>query len=336
MKKVTADTRLADLIQSNNELLPVLTRFNIRLGFGDSTLSDICRRYSIDIKLFLLVINLYLDKEYFPEKELRAVSLKSILSYLASTHSYYLDHALPGIDRLFEKLTSECRGNCSSLNIIRQFYNQYKGELLYHIQDEEDTVFPYIRRLISETEMGSVPDAGFRITSFEKEHSNVEEKIADLKSILIKHFEASYNPNTCNEFLYALSQFEKDITDHARIEDKVLVPLVKDIENRLYPGRVSPAETHTPASRNDEMNTGIDESLPGGLSKREAEVLKLVALGLSNKEIANRLFISSHTVISHRKKITSKLGIKSISGLTVYAIINNLIDTDQIDSETLV
>lgn len=66
------------------------------------------------------------------------------------------------------------------------------------------------------------------------------------------------------------------------------------------------------------------------ISAREKEVLKLVALGMTNKEIAELLFISSHTVITHRKNITSKLGIKTIAGLTVYAIINKLIKPEEI------
>jgi len=72
------------------------------------------------------------------------------------------------------------------------------------------------------------------------------------------------------------------------------------------------------------------------LSMREKDVLQLVALGNTNKEIGVKLFISIHTVISHRKNITEKLGIKSISGLTVYAILNKLIDTDNIDPEQLI
>lgn len=72
------------------------------------------------------------------------------------------------------------------------------------------------------------------------------------------------------------------------------------------------------------------------LTEREVEVLRLVAYGHSNKEIADKLFISIHTVISHRKNITDKLSIKSISGLTVYAILNNLIDTDNINSSSLI
>lgn len=74
----------------------------------------------------------------------------------------------------------------------------------------------------------------------------------------------------------------------------------------------------------------------GELTTREKEVIKLIALGLANKEIADKLFISIHTVISHRKNITEKLGIKSISGLTVYAIMNNLLDIQDINPEELI
>lgn len=61
------------------------------------------------------------------------------------------------------------------------------------------------------------------------------------------------------------------------------------------------------------------------LSDREIEVLKLVAQGLMNKEIADKLCISIHTVISHRKNINRKTGIKSVAGLTVYAIMQGYI-----------
>jgi DNA-binding NarL/FixJ family response regulator len=66
------------------------------------------------------------------------------------------------------------------------------------------------------------------------------------------------------------------------------------------------------------------------LSEREIDVLKLLAGGLSNKEIADKLNISIHTVISHRKNITQKTGIKSVSGLTIYAVVQKIITTDSI------
>ena len=66
------------------------------------------------------------------------------------------------------------------------------------------------------------------------------------------------------------------------------------------------------------------------LSKREIDVLIAVAKGMMNKEIADQMNISIHTVISHRKNITRKTGIKSVSGLTVYALLNNLIDENEV------
>ena len=67
------------------------------------------------------------------------------------------------------------------------------------------------------------------------------------------------------------------------------------------------------------------------LSERERDVLVLVAKGMANKEIADRLNISIHTVMSHRKNIAHKTGIKSVAGLTVYALLNNLLDASDVN-----
>ena len=66
------------------------------------------------------------------------------------------------------------------------------------------------------------------------------------------------------------------------------------------------------------------------LSAREIEVLVLITKGLINKEIADKLNISLTTVITHRKNITEKLGIKSVSGLTIYAVMNGYVEADRI------
>jgi DNA-binding NarL/FixJ family response regulator len=80
-----------------------------------------------------------------------------------------------------------------------------------------------------------------------------------------------------------------------------------------------------PADRHDETETK--------LSPREKDVLRLLAKGLSNKEISEQLFISPHTVITHRKNITRKLNIKSVAGLLVYALINEIITVDEMQQD---
>lgn len=76
----------------------------------------------------------------------------------------------------------------------------------------------------------------------------------------------------------------------------------------------------------DKKSASSDDNL----SKREKDILVAVAKGMMNKEISEKLNISIHTVISHRKNITKKTGIRSVSGLTVYALLNNLIDESEV------
>lgn len=75
-----------------------------------------------------------------------------------------------------------------------------------------------------------------------------------------------------------------------------------------------------------QTNQAVSETL----TEREKDVLKLLVQGLSNKEVADKLFISAHTVMSHRKNISRKLNIKSLAGLTVYALLHHIVNLDEL------
>ena len=104
---------------------------------------------------------------------------------------------------------------------------------------------------------------------------------------------------------------------HTYIEDHVLVPMVRLLEN--------PQRFRDHAREQEEPEQHLE------LSDREKEILVSVAQGLLNKEIADKHNISINTVITHRKNITRKTGIRTVPGLTVYAILNNLIDINSIE-----
>ncbi len=75
----------------------------------------------------------------------------------------------------------------------------------------------------------------------------------------------------------------------------------------------------------------INRATDRKLSERELDILRHVAYGLTNHEIADKLFLSVHTVTTHRKNITGKLGIKTVSGLTVYALMNKLVKPSDVE-----
>jgi regulator of cell morphogenesis and NO signaling len=335
------NSTVSEIIEADYNILPLLNRFGTGLGDGDKTVQDTCGENGINPDFFLLVINIFIHKDYHPESNAIHFTPDMIIDYLRKTHNYYIEYILPELDLLFTELMSVCSGNCTDLSLINRFYKQYKKELISHIEDEENRVFPYALQLAS----GKKETSGYTISRFEAEHSNVEEKLSDLRMLLIKNLGPGYDQNLCNEFFFALARFEDDITDHARLEDKILVPSVKAIERRfgLIRERTDVVEAD---SDKGSRNNILPEPTAGKKRKRgknqimltirEREIVKLVATGFSTKEIADMLFISSHTVITHRKNITSKLGIRSIPGITVYAIIEGIINPGDMKSEDLI
>ena len=104
--------------------------------------------------------------------------------------------------------------------------------------------------------------------------------------------------------------------------------LSNDNESHIY-NTLKNIFTSSDKKEKKAMPAGRQES--SALSKREETVVRCIALGMTNKEIAEHLFISVHTVIAHRKNITRKLAIKTVSGLTVYAILNKLVKFEEIE-----
>ena len=159
-------------------------------------------------------------------------------------------------------------------------------------------------------------DPRYNIAIFEQNHESIDSKLSDLKNILIKYFPAQKPNYLLNEVLFDLSSCEKDLDKHNRVEDHFFVPITETLEKALSNKKVSIEATEK-----------VDN-----LTDREKEILASVVKGLTNKEIAQKLFLSAHTVISHRRNITRKLEIHSTAGLTIYAIVNNLVTLEEIKS----
>ncbi|WP_163708851.1 hemerythrin domain-containing protein [Mangrovibacterium lignilyticum] len=235
MKIFKKEDKMSSLVSANSNLLPVINRFGIQLGFKEKTIQDICKEKEVNPDFFLAIVNTYTDENYFPEEELLSFSPLLLIDYLKNTHNYYIGYALPKIERLLENIMANCGENYPSLKMISSFYQKYKTELLLHLKHEDEKEFPYIVELYKTRKLRPGQKS---ITEYENEHTDVEEKLSDLKNLLIKYVEPGYNHNDMNEFLQALFQFEKDLYDHARIEDAILIKQVSMLENELKPNEV--------------------------------------------------------------------------------------------------
>ncbi|MCR5744518.1 MAG: helix-turn-helix transcriptional regulator, partial [Bacteroidales bacterium] len=174
------------------------------------------------------------------------------------------------------------------------------------------TVIPYVRNLLQ----GNC-NTSYTIDRFEDNHAQIHETLSDLKNLIMKSLPAVCDNRQRIAVLLSIYHLEQDLDHHTCIEDDVLVPMVRMLESR---GSLPATAAASPKTDGQEP-----------LSDREKEILVSVAMGLLNKEIADKHHISINTVITHRKNITRKIGIKTVAGLTAYAILNNLVDINAIE-----
>lgn len=295
------------LIQDNNLLLLVMGRFGISTGFGDKSVAACCHEREVDAETFLAVANFCSKRSCTPER----VKLRPLIGYLKSAHEFFLEYNLPAIRRKLVEAINYAAGDEIALLIMR-FYDEYAAEVRRHMEYEDTEVFTYVEALLQ----GNVlPD--YSIATFSDKHLPVTEKLRELKDVIIRYY-PQHNNFLLNGVLLDIMICEDDLTNHCEVENRLFVPAVERLERQL---RNNPA----PAPRSGTNTTELTD--------REKSVLALVAKGLSNKEIADRLFVSVHTVVKHRQHITNKLQIHTPSGLTIYAIVHGLIDLNDIRNE---
>lgn len=235
---ITRQTKMADVIHKNYLLLPVINRFGIKLGFGDRTVEEICSDASINLSFFLDIINTYHNEHYFPKEKMQEYPVKLIVDYLKETHDYYKHKILPEIEDNIERLIKSCPVDCNNLKLIEEFYKEYKDELEYHLNNEEERFFPYIIALTESqqtvqnlTEIREKFNFSYEIHN--NEHESVVAKLFDLKNILIKYLPPTYDQDLGNNLLSDLFVFEKDLNDHERLEDVILLPALQKIEKQF-------------------------------------------------------------------------------------------------------
>lgn len=307
--------KMRDLVRDDSALILVTGRFGISLGFGEKTVREVCRMHNVDERTFLEVVNYVSGRDY----DFESVSLPSLIRYLKQSHEYFLDFNLPGIRRkLIEAI--DCSGTDGIAMLIIRFYDEYVRAVRKHMEYENEVVFAYVEQL----SQGHLK-RNYTISEFASRHAPIGDKLKELKDVIIRCYPEKNN-YPLNAALLEIISCEQDLTQHCMIEDRLFVPAVKLIEQQL---RQKGDTVYA-----DKTGTNVTEKVkPETLSDREKDIIACVTKGMSNKEIADSLYLSVHTVTTHRRNISNKLQIHTTAGLTIYAIANKLVNIEDIHAE---
>ena len=338
-KMYEADDKMISLIRDNYDLLQMLGSFGISLGFGDKTVKETCVDNGVDTYTFLAVVNFTING-YGDFEADEQLSVPTLLHYLEASHAYFLDFQLPYIRReLQESLeetshlsppTPDPSSPTSPLSpltsytsnplakLILRFYDEYAHEIRRHMKYEQKTLFPYVQSLIDGR---AVSD--YNVDTFSKHHSATDKKLRELKLLIIKYLpQDGLHNNQLTATLHDIYENESWLRQHAEVEDHIFVPAIRRLEQLAKQSDVT---------RNiSDMVFKTGMSSDEALSDREKDVIISLVQGMSNKEIADHLCISVNTVITHRRNIARKLQIHSPAGLTIYAIVNGLVDISSV------
>ena len=310
-KMYEADDKMISLIRDNYDLLQSLGSFGISLGFGDKTVQETCEDNGVDTYTFLAVVNFTING-YGEFESDEKISVPTLLHYLEASHAYFLDFQLPYIRR---ELTESLNESNSLARLILRFYDEYAHEIRLHMKYEQKTLFPYVESLLE-----GRPTNDYNVETFSKHHGAADKKLRELKLLIIKYLpQDGLHNNQLTATLHDIYENEVWLYQHAQVEDHIFVPAIRRLE------QVAKQNDVTKNITNMVFKSGLDQSSEV-ISDREKEVIVSLVQGMSNKEIADHLCISPNTVITHRRNIARKLQIHSPAGLTIYAIVNGLVD----------
>lgn len=304
---------MSEVIASQPSLLQMICRFGIQLGVGDKTVREVCEASGVDTTTFLAVANFMKHGQSVAPFFIDKVSVEALVKHLKAAHDFFFDFQLAHIRR---KLLDAI--DCSRQNevafLILKFYDEYLAEVRKHMEFENKRVFTYVDQLLA----GRCP-AESLLPHAMKGHEAMDRKLQELKNIIIKYYTPTDSVSSdllCNVLL-SIYNCESDLRQHCAMEDALFVPAVRLLEEKVRTEPQPPTVT-------------VGGQPQESLSEREKEIVACIVRGLTNKEIAARLFISVNTVLTHRKNISRKLDIHSASGLTIYAIVNGIVNLDDV------
>ena len=220
--KFTENSRLGDVLTEHYQILLLLSRFGISLGFGDKTVKAVCADNGVDCKTFLAVCNYVASGD---SSLYHNVDIESMVRFLRLAHKYYLEFLLPELRTKLVSIVGSLPDSMFSALVIKLF-DSYKEEVRKHLAYEDKVLFGYIQRLLD----GEEDLPALSLASFIRQHDNIDTQLFELKNAMIRYFPAGENLREVNQVLYDIFAFEEDLKSHCEIEGDLFIPAVVELE----------------------------------------------------------------------------------------------------------
>lgn len=232
-KLFTPRMKLADLIKANHNIMLLLPRFGIPLGFGEKSVREVCTAHNVPVDFMLLICNVYTFDDYLLDiKQLAATDMRPLVHYLKESHKYYTLERLPHIEAHLHHIADRVEGKYGQ--ILKQFYADFRNEIEDHFKAEEECDFPILLSLQNGEKAKKTA-----MSHSHNSHGGLVDKMNDLPQIVYKYLPGNVLPEETTELVFDILQLSSDIQKHALIEDKILIPYVNWLETKQSPeGRV--------------------------------------------------------------------------------------------------
>ncbi|MBO7101393.1 MAG: hemerythrin domain-containing protein [Bacteroidales bacterium] len=212
----TGRMKMADMIASNYDLILMLPRFGIPLGFGDKSVKEVCRENNVDENFFLTVCNIYSFDDYRPDdEEVARIENRLVVEHLQASHRYYINERLPHLQHHLDHIADSAGEQQAA--VLKKYFADYCREVRAHVRQEEKN----LEQMLEELRSGQ----GRAVSDhYLKSHDNIRDKLGDLTQIIYKYIPGERLNEEMVELVFDIMQLSRDLEKHAMIEELLLLP----------------------------------------------------------------------------------------------------------------
>ncbi|HPR33556.1 MAG TPA: hypothetical protein PLK12_15760 [Prolixibacteraceae bacterium] len=223
--------KLSGLILENPSLLLMMEHLRAGYVVHEDSVEQVCAREGISLELFLTLCNTY---NGFPPRlhpGFGGNEVCTLIRFLRNSHQYYRNEKYPEINNLIDRLFRQ--NGAPEIRLVDRFFHDYFQDVTEHLDYEDKTAFPAICfELGLEHATGpDQPPRNFTVAQYREHHTDIESNLSDMKNLLLKHIPLNGDEILRRKLLFSLFELEADLTIHSLIEEAILIPLVKKLEN---------------------------------------------------------------------------------------------------------